>query len=276
MFCIPSQSSGSYLTRALIVARQKADIPLIRWKSPPGFVDWPAELRQETVRTFCRDELLPFIKEMEPNLRSGFGQDFGRSGDSSLIHPFQVRADQSLATPFMLELRDMPFESQKQVIFWLKANLPRFGHAAFDATGNGASHAEAARQEWGPSFVSEIKLSQPWYILNMPKLKAHFEDGTIELALHDDVLGDYRCLKMAKGVAKVPDTARTIGTDGFPRHGESAIAGALAVYAAEQDSGEIGAGSTEEERPSAKAIEQFSGGFGTVSGRADLGSFTRM
>ncbi|WP_245292456.1 hypothetical protein [Rhizobium sp. 9140] len=89
--------------------------------------------------------------------------------------------------------------------------MPRFFHAAFDATGNGAAHAEAARQAFGASFVSEIKLSQQWYMLNMPKLKAGFEDGTFELPLDDDVLGDYRLLKMTKGIAKVPDDARTQG-----------------------------------------------------------------
>lgn len=276
LFCIPSQSSGTYLPRALVVARQHEHIPLIRWKSPAGFVDWPAELRKTTIEQFCREELLPFVSQMDPHLRSGFGQDFGRSGDSSFIHPFQVRADMSLSTPFMLELRDVPFESQKQIVFWLREHMPRFFHAAFDATGNGASHAEAARQEWGPGFVSEIKLSQPWYILNMPKLKAHFEDGTIEIALHDDVRGDYRMLKMKKGVAKIPDDARTVGTDGFERHGEAAIAGALAVYASEQDDGEIGASTAGEERASATINEDFSGSFGDIAPRADLSDFMRM
>ncbi len=275
LFCIPSQSSGTYLPRALIAARMHDDIPLVRWKSPEGFVDWPADLRQAEIEDFCREELLPLVKKMDPALRSGFGQDFGRSGDSSLIHPFQVRPNLGLSTPFMLELRDVPFESQKQIVFWLRDNMPKFFHAAFDATGNGASHAEAARQKWGPSYVSEIKLSPAWYILNMPKLKAAFEDGTIEIAKHDDVLGDYRCLKMTKGVAKVPDTARTIGNDGFARHGEAAIAGALAIYASEQDGGDVGAGTTGDGRNSGK-LDDFGGSFGAIESRADLSGYTRM
>lgn len=276
LFCIASQSSGTYLPRALVVARQHEHIPLIRWKAPPGFVDWDEELSEKTIEDFCNEELLPYIQKMDPALRSGFGQDFGRSGDSSFIHPFQVRANQSLATPFMLELRDVPFASQRQIVFWLRKHMPRFFHAAFDATGNGAAHAEAARQKWGPSFVSEIKMSQAWYILNMPKLKDAFESGTIELALHDDVRGDYRMLKMNKGVANVPANAHSVGTDGFSRHGEAAIAGALAVYAAEQDGGEIGASTPGEERASAKVAEEFSGTFGGIEQRADLSDYMRM
>ncbi|WP_418459767.1 hypothetical protein ACNT8L_04580 [Brucella intermedia] len=276
LFCIPSQSSGTYLPRALITARMKDHIELVRWKSPDGFVDWQQELRTAEVERFCREQLHAHVAKMDPHWRSGFGQDFGRSGDGSFIHPFQVRPDLSISTPFMLELRDVPFESQKQIIFWLRARMPRFFHAAFDATGNGASHAEAARQEWGASYVSEIKLSQSWYMLNMPKMKAAFEDGTMELAKHDDVLADYRAVKMTKGVAKVPDNARTMGTDGYERHGEAAIAGALVIYASEQSSGEIGASTSGSQRPNSKITEDFSGSFGGIESRADLSGFTRM
>lgn len=276
LFCIPSSSSGTYLSRALIVSRMHEHIPLISWVAPEGFVDWDAPLRRAEIDDFCNEKLLPLIKKMDPALRSGFGQDFGRSGDSSFIHPFQVRANLTLSTPFMLDLRNMPFESQKQLIFWLRKHLPRFFHAAFDATGNGASHAEAARQEWGPNYVSEIKLSQSWYILNMPKLKAAFEDGGIELSKHDNVLVDYRLLKMTRGVAKIPDDARAMGTDGFERHGEAAVTGALVIYASEQTGGEIGAGTMGNDRPSSTVNEQFQGGFGTIDGRADLSDFMRM
>lgn len=276
LFCIPSSSSGTYLSRALIVARMHEHIPFIPWVAPDGFVDWPAGLRNAEIEDFCNEQLLPHIKKMNPAWRSGFGQDFGRSGDSSFIHPFQVKPDLNLSTPFQLDIRNMPFDCQKYLVFWLRKHLPRFFHAAFDATGNGASHAEAARQEWGPSYVSEIKLSQPWYVLNMPKLKAAFEDGGIELAKHDDVLADYRLLKMTKGVAKVPDDARTMGSDGFERHGEAAVAGALAVYASEQDSGEVGAGTVGNERPSSTIDKDYLGSFGAVEGRADLSGFLRM
>lgn len=274
LFCIPSMSSGAFLPRSLIVSRMKDDIPVIRWASPEGFVDWPKELRDAEIADFCAEQLLPHLKRLDPTMRSGFGQDFGRSGDLSVIHPFQVRLDTSLRTPFLLELRNVPFESQRQIIFFLRQHLPRFFHAAFDATGNGAAHAEGARQKFGASFVSEIKLSQQWYMLNMPKLKAGFEDATFELPLDDDVLGDYRLLKMTKGIAKVPDDARTQGADGFARHGDSAVAGALAIYASEQEGGEAGAGVTGDDRPTAGQFTDTAGAYGAVAARSDLSAFT--
>ncbi|MDQ1196526.1 hypothetical protein [Agrobacterium sp. SORGH_AS 787] len=274
--CIPSQSSGSYLPRTLITARMKKHIPVIRWKSPPGFVDWPADLRKSEIEDICAEKLKPLLDDLNPLWRSGFGQDFGRSGDLSVIHPFQVRPDLSLATPFVLELRDVPFESQKEIVFYIRSRLPRFFHAALDATGNGAFLAEACRQKFGASFVSEIKLSSSWYILNMPKLKAGFEDDKFELPFDDDILADYRGIAMVKGIAKVPDDARTMGADGFPRHGDAAIAGALAVFASEQDGGEIGIGTTGEQRESSKIAEQYTGDLGELVPRADLADFMRM
>jgi phage FluMu gp28-like protein len=64
----------------------------------------------------------------------------------------------------------------------------------------------------------------------MPRYKAAFEDATIELPQDPEILSDHRMLRMEKGVARVPDR-RIAGDDGRMRHGDSAIAGALAWYA---------------------------------------------
>jgi phage FluMu gp28-like protein len=274
--CIPSQSAGSYLPRTLIQARMKEHIPVIRWKSPKGFVDWPEELRIAEVNDWCEEFLQPHLDKLDPRMRSCFAQDFGRSGDLSVIHPLQIRPDLSRATPFLVELRDVPFESQKQIAFYIIQRLPRFFHAAFDATGNGAYLAEVARQKFGVSVISEIKLSTGWYILNMPKMKAGFEDDTFEIPLDDDVMTDYRAIQMVKGIAKVPDNARSVGADGFERHGDSAVAGALAIYASEQDGGEVNAGTTEQPRPTTELFAEFSESFDGHQPRADLFNFLRM
>ncbi|TCT35385.1 hypothetical protein [Martelella mediterranea] len=240
LFCVPSMSSGAYLSRALIVSRMRKEIPVIRWSPPDGFVDWPSKLREDEVEAFCREKLLPLLEKLDPKLRSCLGQDFGRTSDLSVIHPLQVREDLTLATPFILELRNVPYTSQFQIVRFIRDHLPRFFHAAFDATGNGAALAEMARQEFGAGFVSEIKLSENWYMLNMPKLKAAFEDGQIELPMDDDILNDYRALKMERGIAKVPVGFHNMGADGFDRHGDAAPAGALAVFASEQEMHEYG------------------------------------
>lgn len=274
--CIPSQSAGSYLSRPMIQACMHDSIPVVRWKSPPGFVDWPKLMRRVEVARWCKEKLKPLLDALDPHLRSCLGVDFGRSGDLSVFHPLQVRANLTTATPFVLELRDVPFESQKQIAYYIIRRLPRFFHAALDATGNGAFLAEACRQEFGVAKVSEIKLSTDWYLVNMPKLKAGFEDRSFELPLDDDVMNDYRAIQMTKGIAKVPDNARSDGADGFPRHGDTAIAGALAKFASEQKSGEAGAGTVGEERPVASAMEDYGAGFGAIEDRVDLSDFMRM
>lgn len=275
--CIPSASSGAYLSRALIEARMQPDLPVIRWQPPKGFVDWPEQLRIAEINDFCREQLQPLLAKLDPTLRSCLGQDFGRSGDLSVIHPLQILTNMVRATPFLLELRDVPFEAQKQIVFYIVDRLPRFSHASFDATGNGAFLAEVARQKYSVSMVSEIKLSPAWYLLNMPKLKAAFEDSTFILPRDDFVATDYRAIKMTHGIAKVPDDARSEGPDGHERHGDAAIAGALAIHASGQDTGSVGAG-TGAARKAAEDLSQFVAGGHTDTGfeRADFSDFMRM
>ena len=274
LFCVPSMGGGAYLSRALIEARMQADRPVIRWTPPPGFVDWPEKLRAVEVEAFCREQLKPLLDDLDPTLRSALGQDFGRSGDLSVIHPVQIQTNLVRITPFLLELRDVPFEAQKQILFYIIDRLPRFSHASLDATGNGAYLAEVARQKYGAALISEIKLSAAWYILNMPKLKAAFEDTTIILPADDYVATDYRAIQMTRGVAKVPDDARSDGPDGHERHGDAAIAGALAIHASGMDSGPVGiSGSGQSE--TANDLDAFvtGGSDAPTPVRADLSAF---
>jgi hypothetical protein len=64
------------------------------------------------------------------------------------------------------------------------------------------------------------------------KFKSAFEGKSILVALDADVLDDLRALKMEKGVAKIPETYKgNRGRDGGQRHGDSAIALAMAWHA---------------------------------------------
>ena len=72
-------------------------------------------------------------------------------------------------------------------------------------------------------------LSAEWYRENMPRYKAAFEDGMIELPRDADILADHRALVIEHGYAHVPDGAREASAG--RRHGDAAIAGALAYYA---------------------------------------------
>ncbi|MCH7664225.1 MAG: hypothetical protein IH859_10205 [Chloroflexi bacterium] len=53
--------------------------------------------------------------------------------------------------------------------------------------------------------------------------------------MEEDVLEDIRAFRMDKGVAKIPETARTRDAKGDKRHGDAGIALALAHYASRQE-----------------------------------------
>jgi phage FluMu gp28-like protein len=86
-------------------------------------------------------------------------------------------------------------------------------------------------QKYGPSRIAQVMLSQEWYRENMPPFKAAIEDKKLTAPKDADVLADLRTIVMEKGVAKVPDNARVKGSDGRDRHGDTAIALVLAVFA---------------------------------------------
>ncbi len=230
---VPSSGSGVYLTRALIEGVMRSDIPVVRLAMPTSFAEEPVHIREAEIRDWCERELGPLLRgRLNPNWRSFFGEDFARSGDLTVLWPSQEKPDLGLTTPFIVELRNMPFEQQKQIVYYIIDRLPRFTAGAFDARGNGQYLAEVAMQKYGATRIAQVMLSAEWYRENMPRFKAAFEDKTIDAPRDADVLSDLRALKMEKGIAKVPDTAHNRGTDGKDRHGDSAIAGALTVFAA--------------------------------------------
>ena len=57
---------------------------------------------------------------------SFLGEDFGRSGDLTVIWPLQLKGNTLRRTPFVIELRNIPFRQQEQVLFYVADRLPRF------------------------------------------------------------------------------------------------------------------------------------------------------
>lgn len=237
--CVPRNAGGVWLPRTLIEARMSRDLPVLRWRAPPGFVDRPELETRAEVLEWCEANLRPHLASIDPLARTAFGQDFGRSGDLSVMCPAEIRPDLVRRLPFIAELRDMPFAEQQLVAFYILDRLPRLSHAAFDAGGNGAGQAEAARRRYGPARVSEVKFTEDWYRRHMPPLKAAFEGSSILLPADIDVRGDLQAVVMEGGIARVPANARTAGADGGQRHGDAAIAVALAWFASEQTPGAI-------------------------------------
>jgi phage FluMu gp28-like protein len=188
--------------------------------------------RESWLKAWFDGHVLPVIKAM-PDLRSVFGQDFARRQDLSVIWVCQQQQDLSLSTPLVIEIRNCPFDQQKQLLFAVCDHLPRWMAGALDANGNGASQAEAAVQRYGTGRIAEVDMSHAWYRDYMPRLIARIEDATLALPRDADVLADFRAIKKDKGVAKIPRDERQKGADKGTRHGDSAIAAALCVYAAD-------------------------------------------
>jgi len=229
--CIPAQGSGVYLTRALIEACSRPDIPVLKLHCPKGFELRPEYERRTYVDAWLEQNLAPELAKLDKNLAHCFGQDFARSGDISGIAPLVIERDLTRRTPFLIEMRNVPYEQQKQVVFHLGRNLPRFVGAKMDATGNGGYLGEVAQQEFGVDRIEAIKISQATYLEYMPPMKAAFEDRTIIIPADVDVVDDLRQIKLIRGIPMVPSDARTKGSDGLNRHGDFAVALCLA-YAA--------------------------------------------
>lgn len=239
LFVIPSQGSGVYLTRSLIETCLSPDIPVIRYEQSGAFAEIADQLRYAEVRDWCEEILQPLLINLDAKQRHYFGEDFGRSGDLTVIMPLAEEQSANFKSPFVLELRNMPFQQQEQILFYIVDRLPRFSFGALDARGNGQFLAERAMQEYGAGRIAEVMLSEKWYRENMPRYKAAFEDQSILLPKDADIIEDHRAFKVIKGVAKLPDT-KTKGKDKKQRHGDSGVAGALAWFAtAEADGGPI-------------------------------------
>lgn len=228
---IPSAGSGRYLTRMMIEACMSPDIEVVRLTQSDSFTLLPAHIREADTLDWCATILQPLLQQLDPNLDHYFGEDFARNGDLSAIWPLAQSKTLDMVTPFIVELRNVPFEQQKQILFYLLDRLPRFRAGAMDARGNGQYLAEVAAQRYGTSRIAQVMLSQEWYRENMPPFKAAIEDKKLTLPLDADVLADLRTIVMEKGVAKVPDNARVRGSDGRERHGDTAVALVLATFA---------------------------------------------
>lgn len=225
LMCVPRSSGGAFLSAILIESRMRAGAPVLRWEVPAEFAERPEQVRAAAAREWCERNLDPVLAALDPGLMSCFGEDFGRLGDLTVIWPLQIGADLVRRTPFVIELGRVPFRQQEQILFHMADRMPRLVGGALDARGNGQYLAETARQRYG-ARIAQVMLSTNWYREHMPRYKAAFEDGMLELPRDAEILADHRALVIDDGFAHVAERRDRNG-----RHGDSAIAGALAYYA---------------------------------------------
>jgi phage FluMu gp28-like protein len=232
--CVPAEAEGAALTRVQIEACMKDGLPIVRWGQDDAFKNAPAEIRKATALDFCDARLKPILDRLDKGCRHVFGEDFARSGDLTAIKVLEVGRTLIRRAVLLVELRNVPFDQQRDVLFYVVDRLPRMAGGMLDATGNGAYLAEVAAQKYG-STVIEVKLSTEWYRQNMPPYIEAFSDGTIVLPRDEDVLRDHQALQYVGGIIKVPDDHSAKGADGQNRHGDTAVAGALAYAASRAD-----------------------------------------
>ncbi|PKM31741.1 MAG: hypothetical protein CVV07_01110 [Gammaproteobacteria bacterium HGW-Gammaproteobacteria-11] len=242
--CVPKKSGGGYLSRVLIEQAMVADrsIRIYRYEAPEGFESWTPDMREAEVQAWCEENLEPELARLNPNWRHVFGEDFARRGDLTVFTPLQIDPLLRKRTPFEVELRNLTYEAQRDVMFFICDRLPRLTGMAFDATGNGGYLAEQAALRYGTTLVEQVQLSLAWYAEWMPKLKGEFESFNIAIARHQSRLDDLLSIKVEKGVPVI-DKGRTKDLESSSskakRHGDSAISLAMAVRASFMQGGMI-------------------------------------
>ncbi len=276
LFCIPSFGGGAYLPRALVEACM-VDAPVVRFEGSRSFNMAPEPVRRAETQDWINDVLRPLFARLDPDRRHAFGMDFARVGDMSDIAPMEIGETLHRRVPFLVEMRNVPHKQQEQVLFAVVDALPRLHAGAIDATGNGSYIAESAHDRYG-SCIEQVHFTEAWYRENMPKYKAAYEDRLITVPRHDDVLEDHRAIRLVRGVPRVPEGK----TDKKgKRHGDSAIAIALAYAASLMDAVHIDFESTGR-RASASLLNDagVSGrlprghtGWGTVGGALDTAGY---
>jgi phage FluMu gp28-like protein len=232
LYCIPSQGSGVWLPATLIEPRMH-DAPVLRLAFSSSFTLQPEHIRKAEVQAWIDTELLPVMRAtLDPNLQTGFGMDIGRYRDQTVMCPMQITRLMRRVVPFMVELLRVPFQQQEQIRDALVSGLPRFIGGRTDATGIGASLAESGLQKFGSSMVG-VMFSTEWYRVEMPPVKAAFEDNMILIPRDAEVGVDLRVFKIIRGVATLP-AIRTKSALGGMRHGDAGIAIVLAYSSTRQ------------------------------------------
>ncbi|ELO2815845.1 hypothetical protein QWP53_001249 [Salmonella enterica] len=236
--CVPKKSGGAYIPHALIELAMVRSVPILTFEAPEDFLSRAAWLRESEINAWCEGHLKPLLNALNEHSRYSFGEDFARRGDLTCFTLLEITEDLQKREAFRVELRNMPYDQQKQIMLYILTRVTRLIGAAFDATGNGGYLAEAALERFGPELVDSVMLSAKWYGEWMPKLKAEFEDQNIFVARHQTTLDDLRHIKVVAGTPQI-DKGRTKDENataaGSRRHGDFAVALCMANRASYLD-----------------------------------------
>jgi phage FluMu gp28-like protein len=207
-------------------------VPVLRWKRDRDWSLLDEATRRAECEAWLRDTLRPALAGLRQDRAWAVGMDFALVQDLSVIWPALIEQDTSLRTPFTIELRTIPYEQQKMILWELLSALRRKRGVALDARGNGMVLAQETASRFG-AVVHQVMLTEAWYREHMPPLRRAFEEGTIDVPQDEDTIDDFPMLRMVRGVIRVPDKRQR--TEDGDRHGDAAMAAALMHFASRQD-----------------------------------------
>ena len=239
LYCVPARGGSKYFPRAMVERAMEAAIPVLSYERAAAFTYLPEEERRAATEGWIAEHLAPVLAEHRAEHREAarqplcyVGQDVARSGDLSIIAAAAETERLGLRAVVYVEMRGVPFQQQKQVLDAVIEGLARFAGAAIDARGNGQMLAELVAQDRGPAYVHEVMASRATYAEYLPRYRAMLEDEGFALPQDADILEDHRVVVLDRGA---PVIAERTGAPGRKRHGDSVIAGMLAVYAQRND-----------------------------------------
>jgi phage FluMu gp28-like protein len=229
LFCIPAKAGTRYFPSALLESVSDNGALVVRKACEDSFT---FEREDKRIKEFdkwlkreIRDALLSHTNPVY------IGEDFARSGDLTTIFFDEAMPDGRLLTFLVIELRNVSFAQQWQVIKYGMDTLPNLGSAAFDSRGNGQMIAELAAQEW-PGYVYQVMITVKWYSETFPQLKGRMEDGTTTIPDDPFIRDDFRVVGLKAGV---PCILERSGGPRERRHGDGAIGKVMALYAFLED-----------------------------------------
>ena len=140
--------------------------------------------------------------------------------------------------PFVVELKNIPFTSQLQILWYIIDNLPRFSGGAFDARGNGQQMAEETMQKYGAGLIHCVMTSAKWYLEAFPPIR-------LPLKMPHRFFLVTPTFSMTTGRLRLwghSSNSRQAdkGADGNQRHGDSLISAVMAFWVSLQEVTEYG------------------------------------
>lgn len=222
--CIPQEGSGVALPSTWIERAMREARPVLRLTLDDDFLKKTPNECKSYIDDWIKQHLAPLIAKLNPKQRHILAQDYARHRDFSVIGIGAITETLKLYVPFIIELHNVPYNEQKQLVCYILDNLPRFVSASFDATGNGETLAENIARKYSSTRVHQIKLNRAWYGTWTQQLINLFSDDFIDLPRDENIEQDLRQIVTIDGVKMVPDLRlKDLKEPHLIRHGDSAV-----------------------------------------------------